>query len=212
MRFYKDFIDVLKKEPTNIYSDEKNHPFVASLYEALAVAGVSSVLFEEWQVDVKTGFKVNNAFALAIPDLLDSNCPPDPHQLLTDPRCIIEAINNLSHVARVNSENQVTMIDNQNLIINKLNKIENTMAEQMADIQAELKSLQDTFMPNTKKKKADGCEASIIPWSATMKLIGKSTISPLSLFEMWFTKDMRGGYELENNRQVNDRKNSINKK
>ena len=203
LRFYEDFIQVLKKEPSNAYSDEKKHPFVASLIEALTGAEVSTELFQEWQKYVTIGFKCKNAFALAIPDLLDAtNDVPDPNQLLTDPRCIIEAINNLSHVARVNSENLVTMIDNQNYIINKMEKLESSIDE----MHTHLKVIEQNWMPDSKKRKIDDVEACIIPWSATMKLVGKATITPLSLFEMWFTKDMRAGYELEGNRQENDRK------
>ena len=70
MRWYKEFIELLQKEPSQRYVQDVNqkHPFAIAVERARIAAGLDKAAFDKMQTDIEMGFYRANAYH--IPDFL----------------------------------------------------------------------------------------------------------------------------------------------
>ena len=70
MRWYKEFIELLEKEPSQRYVQDVNqkHPFAIAVERARIAAGLDKAAFDKMQTDIEMGFYRANAYH--IPDFL----------------------------------------------------------------------------------------------------------------------------------------------
>ena len=72
---YEEFVRVLQAEPTGRYADEKKHPVVLKIYQAMSLCGVSMELFKIWTDEIHGGYVSANY--LSLPANLVPECQVD---------------------------------------------------------------------------------------------------------------------------------------
>ena len=63
---YEEFVRVLQSEPTGRYADEKKHPVVLKIYQAMSLCGVSMELFKIWTDEIHGGYVSANYLSLCL--------------------------------------------------------------------------------------------------------------------------------------------------
>ena len=66
LRFYEDFVDLIKAESSECFEEPEKHYFVAMILSKLQDAQVTAETFLQWQIDIKRGFCRNNFYYLRI--------------------------------------------------------------------------------------------------------------------------------------------------
>jgi hypothetical protein len=90
LRFYDNFVEDVVKEPTELYVNPINHPYVAAVHRAMEVCDVSEQTFDAWKKSVQEGFVTRNRPALPI------NFSPSMEECLLDPRTFLYSYNALA--------------------------------------------------------------------------------------------------------------------
>jgi hypothetical protein len=196
LRFYEDFIATLAREPTGMYNVLNKHPFVSRIQQALRECDVPVGLFKNWQVDIKQAFMSKNLAALSMSDCHNLGGAPDFHGVLMDPRCFLEAFNDLANFTRGLGTNQMTILNKVNRGLMQMSEIkaQNDKILQMNDkILQMLEGKRETKSRGLHGVSNDVEEEHVMDYEALMKLHDHN-LSPLKLFELWFEEKMPASY------------------
>lgn len=187
LRFYKDFLQALSKEPNKAFEDPKQHPVVSKISQVCQEIGLSEIQFAIWQDEIKKGFVSRNLPALSLAECEDMIGSPDYNGVLMDPRCFLTAFNDLANVVMATNNRQIMMDAKMSKVLSQQSTILNNL-QAIMEGQARMLS-SNTLIQLTTERQQDP------PLNYNIILKQKCNLTPAKLYSCWFLDRLKESYE-----------------